>query len=37
MFNFPQAWNEEEERKSIPSLKLYCKTLKIALLNSLAA
>ena len=31
MFNFPQAWNEEEERKSIPSLKLYCKTLKIAL------
>ncbi len=37
IFNFPQAWNEEEERKFIPSLKLYCKTLKTALLNSLAA
>jgi ribonuclease I len=37
IFNFPQVWNEEEERKSIPSLKLYCKTLKTALLNSLAA
>jgi hypothetical protein len=31
-----QARNEEEERKSIPSLKVYCNMLKTALLNSLA-
>ncbi len=37
MFNFPKVWNEEEERKSTPSLKVYCKMLKSALLNSLAA
>jgi hypothetical protein len=38
LFNFPHAWNEEDEaRKQIPSLKVYCKQLKLALLNSIAA
>jgi hypothetical protein len=38
LFNFPQSWNEEEEaRKNIPSLNVYCKQLKLALLNSIAA
>jgi hypothetical protein len=37
MFNFPQVWNEEDERKNNPSLKIYCNQLKRALLHSLAA
>jgi hypothetical protein len=37
MFNFPSVWNEEEERKYNPSLKVYCRQLKQALLNSIAA
>jgi hypothetical protein len=33
LFSFPRAWNEENEaRKSIPSLKLYKKQIKVALL-----
>jgi hypothetical protein len=35
LFTFPRAWNEEEERKHIPSLLLYCKQLKVALLSSI--
>jgi hypothetical protein len=35
LFTFPRAWNEEEERKHIPSLPLYCKQLKVALLSSI--
>jgi hypothetical protein len=34
-FTFPRAWNEEEERKLNPSLSVYCKQLKIALLSSI--
>jgi hypothetical protein len=38
LFSFPQSWNEEEEaRKNIPSLNVYSKQLKLALLNSIAA
>jgi len=38
LFNFPHAWNEEDEaRKQIPSPKVYGKQLKLALLNSIAA
>jgi hypothetical protein len=37
MFNFPQVWNEEDDRKYNPSLKIYCNLLKRALLHSLAA
>jgi hypothetical protein len=37
MFNFPQVWNEEDDRKYNPSLKIYCNLLKSALLHSLAA
>jgi hypothetical protein len=37
LFNFPQAWNEEDERKHNPSLKIYCNELKRALLHTLAA
>jgi hypothetical protein len=37
LFNFPQVWNEEDERKHNPSLKIYCNELKRALLHTLAA
>ncbi len=38
LFSFPQSWNEEEEaRKNIPSLSVYSKQLKLALLNTIAA
>jgi hypothetical protein len=37
MFNFPQVWNDEDERKHNPSLKIYCNQLKRALLHTLAA
>jgi hypothetical protein len=35
LFTFPRAWNDEPERKFIPSHKIYCKQLKAALLESL--
>jgi hypothetical protein len=38
LFNFPHAWNEEDEaRKQIQSPKVYGKQLKLALLNSIVA
>ncbi len=38
MFAFPRVWNEEDEvRKSIPSLHRYKKQLKCALLSSIVA
>jgi hypothetical protein len=36
LFAFPQAWNEENNRKLNPSLNCYCKSLKASLLSSLA-
>jgi hypothetical protein len=37
LFSFPQAWNDEENtRKLNPSLHVYCRQLKAALLASLA-
>jgi hypothetical protein len=35
MFAFPQLWNEESARKFNPSLKLYSKQLKLALLAAI--
>jgi hypothetical protein len=35
LFTFPLVWNEETERKYIPSPLIYCKQLKAALLASL--
>ncbi len=35
LFTFPRVWNEETERKYIPSPLVYCKQLKAALLASL--
>ncbi len=35
LFTFPFVWNEETERKYIPSPLIYCKQLKAALLASL--
>jgi hypothetical protein len=37
MFSFPQIWNAENDRKFIPSLKIYSKQLKSALLAAIAA
>jgi hypothetical protein len=37
LFSFPQAWNTECERKFIPSLKVYSKQLKMALLATITA
>jgi hypothetical protein len=36
LFTFPRVWNEENERKFIPSLFVYGKQLKAALFESLA-
>ena len=35
LFTFPLEWNSEADRKFIPSLNVYCKMLKSALLASL--
>ena len=37
LFSFPQIWNAEGERKFIPSLKVYSKQLKTALLATITA
>ncbi len=35
IFSFPLEWNQEADRKLNPSLNVYCKMLKSALLASL--
>jgi hypothetical protein len=37
LFTFPRLWNEESDRKFIPSPFVYSKQLKAALLESFAA
>jgi hypothetical protein len=37
LFSFPHAWNTDCERKFIPSLKVYSKQLKMALLATITA
>ncbi len=35
LFSFPQIWNAENDRKFIPSLNIYSKNLKTALLANI--
>ncbi len=35
LFSFPRIWNEENARKHIPSVKMYSKQLKAALLAAI--